>query len=138
MDPAKNDRPLLYFDGVCGLCNRSVDFILQHDQHEVFLFAALQSSFAAQQLPKEWTTDLSSLVLSHGGQFYRKSAAVFKIASLLGWPWKLAGAFSFLPTKLCDAVYDWVARSRYQWFGQLESCRLPSPSERARFLDEGG
>lgn len=124
----------MFFDGVCGLCNRAVNVLLRHDPKEHFIVAPLQGSTAAQllgDLPKQ----VDSIVLWENGKVYVKSEAAVRIARRLrGWPRLLVMA-SVLPMRMQNAIYDFVATRRYNWFGKKEHCRIPTPQERSRFLD---
>lgn len=137
-EPARpaDGRAVILFDGVCNLCNGSVNFIIDRDPAGRFQFAALQSDAAAGLLrPFGVATDrLDSVVLVEGGRLYRRSDAALRIARRLSGAWPLLTAFRLVPRPVRDAVYDWVARNRYRWFGRQEACRLPTPELRARFL----
>jgi len=131
--------PVVLFDGVCNLCDRSVQFILDRDPAGVFRFASLQSDtgralMEAHQLDPD---ALSSIVVVDGDRAYMRSDAALRIARDLSAPWNALPAFRFVPRFLRDAAYELVARNRYQWFGTRESCRLPTPDVAARFLDVG-
>ena len=128
------DRPVLFFDGVCGLCNAAVDFVIARDRHQRFLFAPLQGELAKTEVGPEPAGGWQTLVLRDGGVTYHRSSAALRIALHLGGVWRLAAVFRLIPAPLRDVVYDWVARNRYRWFGKTETCRLPKPDERARFL----
>lgn len=131
------DNPILFFDGVCNLCNKSVDYVIRHDTAATIRFASLQSNFAEQKLlphnidPK----DLDTVVLILRNKTYKKSRAAAQILLLLGG-WKaLVGRLILLtPRSIADWIYSWIGRNRYRWFGQSETCRVPSPAERERFL----
>ena len=132
------DYRIILFDGVCNLCNSSVDFIIQRDKGQQFLLASLQSAAGQQilqdfNLPKE---EFDTLVLVDRGRIYLRSTAALRIARELSGGWALFYAFIVVPAFLRDAVYRLVARHRFNWFGQRDSCRLPTPEERARFLEE--
>lgn len=127
-------RPVLLFDGVCGLCNRAVDFVMARDRSQQFLFAPLQGEYAAGVVGPEPDGGWQTLVLVADGQQYRRSDAALQIAKRLGWPWRAAMLFWLVPRPLRDWAYDFVAKRRMAWFGQKETCRLPTPAERARFL----
>jgi predicted DCC family thiol-disulfide oxidoreductase YuxK len=129
----KNEK-IIFFDGYCGLCNGFVDFVLKHDRHQVFKFSPLQSDFAQANLPPEYVQDLSSVVVSIDGHHFRKSKAVFAVFNYLGPGWKLLFPFGFLPAPVLNYGYDLVAKNRYRFFGKRETCRLPSPQERSRFI----
>ena len=126
--------PIVFFDGVCGLCNRSVDLLLRWDTKAVLRFAPLQGSTARALLPAEQTRDLDSLVLKDAKGIHRRSDAALLALEHLGGGWRMMGLLRALPRGWRDAVYGWVARHRYRWFGKKESCRLPSANERERFL----
>lgn len=125
---------VIYFDGVCGLCNGFVDFIMKIDHKARFKFSPLQSEYAKAHLPPEYTANLDSVVVQLDGKMLRKSRAVIAIMKKLGGPWALAGAFGVLPEGILNRGYDLVAEYRYKIFGKKESCRLPTPDERARFV----
>jgi len=129
---------ILYFDGVCNLCNRTVDYIIKHDKAQTFHFASLQSNFAAETLkpynldPK----DLDSVILILNGQCYIKSRAAAQVLIQLGgWRAIIGRLIALVPKSFADWGYLWIARNRYRWFGQSETCRIPTPSERERFID---
>ena len=126
----------MLFDGVCNLCNGAVDFILRHDRHSRFVFASLQSEAGQEllnlyQLP---TDHYDSMVLLKDGKLYQRSSAALEIARDLPGAWQLLTTFKVVPVPVRDAVYNFIARNRYRFFGKNETCRLPSPAERARFL----
>jgi predicted DCC family thiol-disulfide oxidoreductase YuxK len=127
---------VVLFDGVCNLCNGSVQFIVRHDPEGRFRFASLQSE-AGQALLRRHGMDpaeLSSVVLVEGGRAHTRSDAALRIAGGLPGAWKAAGALRAVPRPLRDLVYGWVARNRYRWFGKQDACMIPTPELRARFL----
>jgi predicted DCC family thiol-disulfide oxidoreductase YuxK len=133
---------VVLYDGVCGLCNKWVRFILRHDEDDKFRFAALQSEFAQNVLRQELlnnSVDTVYLVLDDGAGNHRlltKSDAALEILSALGSGWAvMAGVLKVCPRPLRDRAYDYIARSRYRWFGRLEACPLPGPNDRRKFLD---
>ena len=129
--------PILFFDGVCGLCDRLVQFVLRRDRRARFRFAALQSDVATQTLGHfgKNPDDLDTVyVLAEDGRLLAKSRAIFFVLRALGLPWSLVAVFAVLPAALTDWFYDRVAHNRYRLFGKRDSCRLPSADERARFL----
>jgi len=128
--------PLVLFDGVCNLCNASVSFIIERDPAARFRFAPMQSEAGGALLRRHGlsTLDLESMVLIEGGRCYTRSAAALRIARRLAWPWKLLCGLLAVPAPLRDALYNWVARNRYRWFGRSETCRLPTPELARRFL----
>ena len=128
---------IILFDGVCNLCNGFVQFIIRHDPAGRFHFAALQSEAGQALLAAHGlapVTEPESVLLLSGGRLYSHSAAVLGIARGLGWPWQLAGVGEVLPRAWRDALYRFVARNRYRWFGRQESCMLPTPALKSRFL----
>ena len=130
-------HPILLFDGVCNLCNGSVQFILRRDPEARFRFASLQSA-AGQRYLDELRIDrqaVDSVILVEGDRWYMEGDAALRIARLLPGPWKMLGIFRLLPRPLRNWLYRLVARHRYRWFGKRESCWLPTPELRGRFLD---
>ena len=128
-------EPVIFFDGVCGLCNRWVDFVLAHDRRCVFRFAPLQGATARDWLQITPDQPLNSVVLVDGNGIHRKSDAIWRMLLRLGWFWRVSGwLLRLTPRPMRNWGYDFVARNRYRWFGKKEACRLPSPDERTRFL----
>lgn len=126
---------ILYFDGVCGLCNHSVDFVLKRDREHSILFAPLQGETAAQELPAEDVHNLSTIIFQTPHGLYRRSAAVVRILWTLGGIWAFWGALLWLvPLPLRNLGYRAVSATRYKVFGKKETCRIPTPEERDRFL----
>ena len=130
----------ILFDGVCNLCNGFVQFIIRHDAAGRYRFAALQSE-AGQALllahgvaPATLAADPDSVLLLSDGQLYSHSTAVLRIARGLGSVWQLAALGGVLPRTWRDGIYRFIARHRYRWFGRQESCMLPTPALKARFL----
>jgi predicted DCC family thiol-disulfide oxidoreductase YuxK len=128
-------HPIVFFDGECVLCNSAVDFILRADKDETFLFAPLQGRTAERVLgplgadPGTW-----SIMLFDEDGVHDQSDAALRICRRLGGGWQLLSLAKVLPRGLRDTAYRWIARNRYRWFGRHDTCRVPSPSERARFL----
>jgi predicted DCC family thiol-disulfide oxidoreductase YuxK len=133
--PAASDPgPIVFFDGVCNLCNASVRFVIRRDPRAVFRFAALDSAAANRRLSGR--KDLpDSMVLLEEGHVWTRSTAALRIARRLRFPWPLAYAFIVVPRPVRDWIYAVVARNRYRWFGRRDRCELPTPALRARFLD---
>jgi predicted DCC family thiol-disulfide oxidoreductase YuxK len=136
-------EPVLLYDGLCGLCDGSVQFVLRHDRRGVMRFATLQGDFARGVLARHpGLAGVDSLMLVETDpatgeeRVATRSTGVLRIARYLGGPWPaLAGAFSVVPRFLRDAAYDLVARTRFRLFGRLDRCRVPEPAQRARFLE---
>jgi len=129
------ERRILFFDGVCGLCNRFIDFALPRDKHHRLYFAPLQGETAKEHLQPEDVESLKSVVLLDEHGLHRQSTAVIRVLRNLGGIWSVAAAVLWLiPGPLRNLGYRCIAGSRYRLFGKKETCRLPSPAERARFL----
>jgi predicted DCC family thiol-disulfide oxidoreductase YuxK len=129
-------HPIVLFDGVCNLCNGSVQFILKRDPQARFRFASLQSE-AGGSLMRHHGLDpeaLSSVVVIDDGRVWRESSAALRIARHLPGGWKLLRILTVIPRPLRDGVYRLIARNRYRWFGKTETCWLPTPELRGRFL----
>jgi predicted DCC family thiol-disulfide oxidoreductase YuxK len=133
-DTSPRSGPIVFFDGVCGLCNRSVDLLLRWDRRHVLRFAPLQGSTAAQLLPPDRIIDLDSFVLIDDAGMHIRSTAVLRALEQVGGPWRAVVLLRVVPGFVRDAVYSWVARNRYRWYGQRAQCRLPTRQEAARFL----
>lgn len=126
---------ILFFDGVCGLCNKTVDFVLVRDQRRMIKFAPLQGDTAKHLLSPADLQNLNTMVVLIGARTFRKSAAVVRVLWQLGLVWRLLGTLLWLiPLPLRDLGYSLVARNRYRLFGKKDSCRLPTAAERLRFL----
>ncbi len=125
---------IIFFDGVCNLCNGAVNFVIERDPHELFKLAPLQSDVANKYLGHERVKNLDSIVLYEEGKMYEKSTAALKIAKKLKGAWFLLYAFIVIPPFIRNFFYDIIAKNRYKWFGERETCRLPSPDEKKRFL----
>lgn len=136
-EPSSSDRDVvLFFDGVCGLCNRTVDFVLRYDCRGVVRFAPLQGRTARERLSVNDLERLDSVVLQQNGISFRKSSAVVKLLQAMGGVWSVLGLLLWLiPRPLRDVCYGFIARNRYRVFGQKLSCRMPSPEERNRFCE---
>jgi predicted DCC family thiol-disulfide oxidoreductase YuxK len=132
-----NKNPLVLFDGVCNLCNGTVDFILKRDRKKQFRFVALQSETGEKIRKKlRFPQGIDSVILIHNGKVFYESEAALEIARLLPAPWKWAVVFNMVPVGWRNAVYRWIARNRYRWFGKKTECRVPSNEERKFFPEE--
>ncbi|MFN0063074.1 MAG: thiol-disulfide oxidoreductase DCC family protein [Myxococcaceae bacterium] len=134
---------LVLYDGVCGLCDRSVQFLLPRDQHDRFRFAPLQSALAEKLLARHGfdARDLDTIyvVSDFGGANERvrsRATAVLYALTQLGSFWSLAGVFRVVPVRMLNLAYDFVAARRYGWFGRSDVCRLPLPGQREKFLSD--
>ncbi len=131
----KSNERIIFFDGVCGLCNRSVDFIIRRKNANRFKFSPLQGEAAKRMLQLDDSASFNTFIYFRSGDVKTRSDAALFVLIDLGRLWPLAGIFLIVPKFIRDGIYNWVSRNRYQWFGKKESCRLPSPEERAYFLD---
>jgi len=137
MDP----KPaIILFDGVCNLCNGTVQFIVKRDRAARFRFASLQGAAARRVCAEAGIAapdarEPDSIIVVADGRALERSDAVLAIAARLPFPWPLLGAFRVLPQGLRDLAYRFVARRRYRWFGRGESCMVPTPALRDRFID---
>ena len=129
-----SDARIVFFDGVCGLCNRFVDRLLRVDPKGLLRFAPLQGSTAHERLPAGMADAMESIVYLRDGVVLQRSDAALRILVDLGGWRVLYRALFIVPRFLRDAVYAWIARNRYRWFGKRDACRLPTPEERARFM----
>ncbi len=135
IDVSSLDKVVL-FDGVCNFCASSVQFIIQHDSSQSLQFASLQSNIGQQLLQYyKMPTSLEGVVFIENKQAYFKSKAAFQIVKYFKGVWRLLVLFQILPTFITDFGYDIIAKNRYKWFGKKESCMLPSPEIRNRFLE---
>jgi predicted DCC family thiol-disulfide oxidoreductase YuxK len=128
-------HPVIFFDGLCGLCNRFVDFVIRRDSCGVFRFAPLQGETARERLAEADVRDLKTMFLIDREGTHRKSAAVLRVVVRLGGFWRAAALLWIVPRLLRDVGYSLIANNRYALFGKKETCRLPTPDERGRFLD---
>lgn len=136
------DGPVLLYDGLCGFCDGTVQFILRHDRRGTMRFATLQGEFARQVVERHpELAGVDSLVLverdgsSGGERVFVRSTGALRVARYLGGAWNLARALAIVPRFLRDGVYDGFARIRYRVFGRYDSCPIPTPEQRARFID---
>ncbi|MEZ5058885.1 MAG: thiol-disulfide oxidoreductase DCC family protein [Saprospiraceae bacterium] len=129
-------QPVLLFDGVCNLCNSSVQFIIKHDPEGKFKFASLQSDYG-QEMVKKFGLEkenLETVILIDGEKAYKKSTAALEVTRRLGGFWALFYVFRLIPPFLRDGIYTWVANNRYKWFGKKDQCMIPSPELKNRFI----
>ena len=129
---------VILFDGVCNFCNAAVNFIIDRDPNALFHFAALQSDAGKDLLRKHGLAvpegDPDTIVLIDGDHAHQRSGAALRIARRLSSPWKVMYAFIVVPWFLRDLAYVIIAKNRYRLFGRSETCRVPTPEIRARFL----
>ena len=137
-------EPVLLYDGQCGFCNKTIQRILRYDKRKTMFFAALQSDYGKSVLARHpELAGIDSLVYVEPLEFaylervFVRSDAALRIASYLGGPWKLFLLGYIVPRSVRDYLYDQFAKRRYRWFGKYDTCPLPAPEVRARFLDLG-
>jgi predicted DCC family thiol-disulfide oxidoreductase YuxK len=136
-------NPILLYDGVCGLCNRLTQFLLKRDTRDRLRFASLQSEFAAAILNRHGkdASDLDTVYVVKDYEqptetLLARSDAILYLMKEIGGVWSLTGVARVLPRWLRDRIYNLVARNRYKVFGKYETCMLPEPRHRRKFLDE--
>lgn len=132
-----SNKPIILFDGVCNLCNNSVQFVIQHDKTDKFSFAALQSE-TGQALLKQYglpAQGFDSFVLVQNEKVFLKSTAALHVAKQLDGPAKLLFGFIIVPAFIRNAVYNLIANNRYKWFGKKDHCMIPTPALKAKFLN---
>lgn len=133
-----NKQAIILFDGVCNLCNRSVQTVIRFDKKNSFQFASLQSN-QGQALLKQYglsEKELSSFVLIQHNKAITRSSAALTVARQLSGPIKILYAFMIVPAFIRDGVYNMIARNRYKWFGKQDTCMIPTPELKARFLND--
>lgn len=133
---ATKNHSIILFDGVCSLCNSSINFVIKRDQKDLFRFGALQSA-AGLSLLKEYgidTADTDSIILIENGKAYIKSTAALRVAKKLSAAWPLFYGFIIIPTFIRNWVYNYVAKNRYKWYGKKDSCMIPTPELKEKFL----
>ena len=131
-----NRHKTILFDGVCNLCNGAVTFVIKHDKKNVFQFAALQSAVGIAMAAKHGvdTSKTDSILLIDQDKIYVKSTAALKIARHLSGGYPLLYGFMIVPNFIRNWVYDIIAKNRYKWFGRTDSCMVPAPDLKDKFL----
>ena len=133
-----NNKPVLFFDGVCNLCNKAVQFVIKHDKRGLVHFATLQSGVgleAKKAVVADYGKLPDSLIFLDNGKYYTESAAALRMAGYLDGGYKLLKALLLIPGFVRNPVYRFVARNRYKWFGKQDECMLPTPELKSRFLN---
>ena len=132
------NKQLILFDGVCNLCNSSIQYVINHDKNERFMFAPLQSN-VGELVIKKFSIDTkkidSILLYSNENGLSIKSSAALKVAKHLGFPRNLMFGFIIIPAFIRNWVYDYIAKNRYRWYGKKEECMIPTPELKSRFLN---
>ncbi|PTM05784.1 MAG: thiol-disulfide oxidoreductase [Bacteroidetes bacterium] len=131
-------RQLILFDGVCNLCNSSINYVIKHDKGKVFMFAPLQSD-VGKKIIKTYNLNTSKtdsiLLYSEDHELKIKSSAAIAIAFKLGFPRNLLSIFYIVPPFIRNWVYDYIAKNRYKWYGKKDACMIPTPELQERFLN---
>lgn len=131
------NKKIILFDGVCNLCNGAVQFIIKNDKKDIFRFVALQSELGIEICNHIGVDQnkIDSIILYHPGvAYYYKSSAVLEISKDLGGIYSLASFFKIFPEKFRNYIYNYIAKNRYKWYGKKESCMIPTPELKAKFL----
>lgn len=131
-------RAIILFDGVCNLCNGAVNFVIKRDKKSVFKFAALQNEKAKNLMMKGdfQSEDLKTFILLLNERFYTKSTAALTVCRYLSGLWPLLYGFMIVPKFIRDFIYNIISRNRYKWFGKKESCMVPTPELKSKFLND--
>lgn len=130
------NKDVVLFDGVCNFCNDSINFVIDRDPNNHFVFAPLQEQ-TGQEILKKYqllTSDFDTVMLLRKGKIYTKSSAALQIARKMSGAWPLFFLFWIVPPFIRDSAYDILAKNRYKWFGKEEACRMPTPELRSRFI----
>ncbi|RDC55415.1 thiol-disulfide oxidoreductase DCC family protein [Pedobacter chinensis] len=132
-----SQNPVIFFDGVCNLCNASVQFAIEHDKKNIFKFAALQGNHAKSILPSLGIdlNKIESIVLVENNKLYTRSSAALRIAKHLNGFWPLLYGLIIIPKFIRDWFYDIIAKNRYKWWGKQESCWVPTPELKQKFYN---
>ena len=129
--------PLLLYDGHCALCNGFVVLILRLDKKKKFRFAALNSEVSVYYQQKfKWNSNADTVILISEDTVYMYQHAAFKVLQLLGLPWSIFLIFKIIPNFISRAIYKWIARKRYSWFGKYEICPIPKAENRKQFISD--
>jgi len=137
MNQLSTGNKIILFDGVCNLCNNSVQFIIKRDKKKQFRFASLQGNFGQEFLKKYSlpADNFNSFILLEDKKIYTRSTGALRMLKHLGGGWSLFYAFMILPKFIRDGIYNWIAKNRYKWFGKKDACMIPTPELKERFLD---
>lgn len=129
--------PVVLFDGVCNLCNSSVNWIIDHDKKNVFRFASLQSDYGKGVVEKLKLHGnyMDTVVMVEDERAWMRSDAVLQILNRLGGLYSFAMVFYIVPRIIRDAIYKYVAANRYKWYGKRDSCRIPTPALKSKFIE---
>jgi predicted DCC family thiol-disulfide oxidoreductase YuxK len=130
-------KSIILFDGVCNLCNGSVQFIIKRDPDSKFMYASLQSPFGQEQLDRlgKDKSELHSIILLQNGKAFERSDAALEIARRLTGLWPMLYSFKIIPRFMRDGIYNWIAKNRYRFFGKKDQCWIPTADLKSRFIE---
>lgn len=131
---SEKKKIIVFFDGVCNLCNDTVNFLIRIDRYNNIEFATLQSKIAQGIVPRENLEKLESFIVIKDQKIYNQSTAVFEVIRVLPWFYRAAFVFKIIPRPWADKLYSWIARNRYRWFGKRNECMVPTDNVKAKFL----
>lgn len=126
---------VVFFDGICNLCQSSVSYLIKHDKKSILKFASIQGAYAKSFLPADELQSMESVLFYDGKKLYKKSMAVLKLLKILGGWHRLLLLSYLVPAFIRNSLYDVVAKNRYRWFGKQGQCMIYSKSLQDRFLD---
>jgi predicted DCC family thiol-disulfide oxidoreductase YuxK len=129
-------QSIILFDGICNLCNSSINFVIKRDKKDEFRFTALQEEPGISLLKRHHidTKDTDSIILIENDIVYVKSSAALRVSRKLSGAWPLMYVFMIIPTFIRNGVYDYIAKNRYKWYGKQDSCMIPNPELNDKFL----
>ncbi|MFT5077566.1 MAG: putative DCC family thiol-disulfide oxidoreductase YuxK [Planctomycetota bacterium] len=129
-------QSIILFDGVCNLCNSSINFVIKRDKKDEFRFTALQEEPGISLLKHHHidTKDTDSIILIENDTVYVKSSAALRVSRKLSGAWPLMYGFMIVPAFIRNGVYDYIAKNRYKWYGKQDSCMIPNPELNNKFL----
>ncbi|MCF6129534.1 thiol-disulfide oxidoreductase DCC family protein [Flavobacterium sp. AS60] len=136
MSELPKDKKIILFDGVCNLCDSSVQFVIKHDKKDIFRFIPLQSELGQKMINHIGisASAIDSTILYENDNAYYKAQAAFRILKDLNSPYRFLLIFSILPNSVSNFIYDYIAKNRYKWFGKKVSCMIPTPELKSKFL----
>jgi len=137
LDSLPKNKKIILFDGVCNLCSSSINYLIDRDKHDLFRFVSLQSDLgkSLQDYLGIENQNLDTIILYIPNEgYYIKSTAALKVMKVFPGAWKFMQIFTIVPTVIRDVVYNYIAKNRYKWYGKEESCRIPTPELKSKFL----
>lgn len=131
-----SQQPVILFDGVCNFCNSAVNFVIKRNAKANIFFTPMQSD-AGQKLLQQYNLpvhDMQSFIFIDEGKVYKQSTAAFRVCRYLRGLWPVCYGLIIIPNFIRDGIYNWIAKNRYKWFGMRQTCMMPTPEVKARFL----